>query len=242
MPYRGTSKASPVTPTVPESKAPPKKGSYAEIMARSQSAQKAAPPVGIIKHKPIEKLATKKEILTNKKGLALSDKLGGTTKSGNGSQGASPGLTTQIRDGKQPAKKAPPLGYTGTAKLKPQPTYKGTMKPVSGSTALSKKKTLTASDDSDRSTTRRQPTSQHRRHYSYADDDSEEDEEEEQYESESGLSNMEAGFSDVDEEEELAAREAKKEDERELKMLEEHKKEKEARKKKLEALAKRSKK
>ena len=237
VPYRGTSKISPVTPTAPELKAPPKKGSYAEIMARSQGAQNTAPPVGVIKHKPKEKLSTKKELVMNKKGLAPNGKPGGIEKNASGSKSSSPGPAAQTRDGKLTAKKIPPASYTGTAKPKPQPSYKGTMKPVTGSTAPFKKKTLNGSDDSDRSTSRRPPTSQQRRQYSYADEESGEDEEEENYETASDLSNMEAGFYDVEEEDALAAKEAKKEDERELKVLEEHKKEKEIRKRKLEALS-----
>lgn len=234
--YLGTSKPSPITPTAPESKAPPKKGSYAEIMARGRVAQAIVPSVGAITHKPKEKLSTKKELLLQRKGLHPKNKSGSPGKTAPGSKSSSPGPLLQNQDAKSNGKKAPSIGYSGTAKPKQQTSYKGTMKPVSSSISTSRKQHQGASDDSDHSTTRRKPVPSNRRRNVYSDEDSQG--EEESYESGSDLSDMEAGFSDVEEEDERAAREAKKEDEREMKMLEEAKIQKEARRKRLEELAK----
>ena len=238
VPYRGTGKPSPLTPTATYSKAAPKKGSYAEIMARGKVVQTTVAPVGAIKHKPKEKLSTKKELLMQKKGLLPNGKLGATSKSAPGSKTGSPGPASQPRDGKANGKKAPPLSYTGTAKPKPLTSYKGTMKPISP-TASSHKKHYPPSSGSDRSTVRRKPTlDSNRRRGSYTDEESEELEED--YDSESDLSDMEAGFSDVEEEDERAAKAAKKEDEFELRMLDELKRQKEAKKRRLQDLAKKA--
>ena len=236
--YRGTGKPGPITPTAPESKAPPKKGSYAEIMARGKVAQAIVPSVGAITHKPKEKLSTKKELLLQKKGLDPKNKPGVLAKSAPGSKSSSPGPHFQCQDKKVEGKKASFTGYSGTAKPKPQTSYKGTMKPVSPSIPAPRTKHQGASDESDHSTTRRKPRSNKSRRDVYSDEDSQDNEE--GYGSESDLSDMEAGFSDVEEEDERAAKEAKKEDEREQRMLEESKVHKEARRKKLEELAKKA--
>ncbi|KAK2006534.1 hypothetical protein LZ32DRAFT_595435 [Colletotrichum eremochloae] len=53
---------SPSVPSAaPKSGAPPKKGSFAEIMARAQQAQTKMGQVGKIQHKPVEKVFAKKE-------------------------------------------------------------------------------------------------------------------------------------------------------------------------------------
>ncbi|KAK1597858.1 uncharacterized protein LY79DRAFT_587039 [Colletotrichum navitas] len=56
------SRPSPSAPSAaPKSGAPPKKGSFAEIMARAQQAQTKMGQVGKIQHKPVEKVFTKKD-------------------------------------------------------------------------------------------------------------------------------------------------------------------------------------
>ncbi|KAI1489394.1 hypothetical protein F5X96DRAFT_641223 [Biscogniauxia mediterranea] len=54
-------KPSPTTPTTSDPSRPPKKGSFAEIMARGAKAQQTMGKVGMIQHKSIEKGAAKKE-------------------------------------------------------------------------------------------------------------------------------------------------------------------------------------
>ena len=205
-------------------------------MARGKVAHATVPSVGAITHKPKEKLSTKKELLLQKKGLDPKNKPGVLAKSAPGSKSSSPGPQFRSQDKKVNGKRAPSIGYSGTAKPKPQTSYKGTMKPVSPSMPTPRKKYPGASDDSDHSTGRRKPALNKRRRELYSDEELGGDEE--GYESGSDLSDMEAGFSDVEEEDERAAREARKEDEREQRMLEEAKAQKEARRKKLEELAK----
>ncbi|KAK1449876.1 hypothetical protein CMEL01_07212 [Colletotrichum melonis] len=55
------SRPSPSAPAAAPKGAPPKKGSFAEIMARAQQAQTKLGQVGKIQHKPVEKVFTKKE-------------------------------------------------------------------------------------------------------------------------------------------------------------------------------------
>ncbi|KAL8795535.1 MAG: hypothetical protein Q9195_001956 [Heterodermia aff. obscurata] len=206
----------------------PKKGSFAEIMARAKAAS-TAPPVGIIKHQPRDKkaLSDKKELLLQKKGLSgkqnLNAKAGHSrTSSGDVSGESRPGSSGR-QDGSV-KKKVPEITYKGTAKPKPQPTYKGTMKtaPV---TAVPSHTKPSAKQDTRKSTV----SKGRRRDYSEDEEEEEEEEDEEDYGSEE--SDMEAGYSDVEEEETKAAKIARKEDEFEAKMEAEMKRQKEARKK-----------
>ncbi|KAA6409833.1 MAG: hypothetical protein FRX48_06445 [Lasallia pustulata] len=151
MPYRGTSKTGTVSP-IParaEPKAPPKKGSYAEIMARAKASQTASAHVGIIKHKPKEKLS-KKEQIALAKGLTLKTKQ--NPKDPARANSSDPNKTTSPHTPDAPPTKARSNGapssskkpaqpsYTGTAKPKPIPSYKGTMKPLTPPSLLSKQK------------------------------------------------------------------------------------------------------
>ena len=229
----------PSTPAAEGTKVP-KKGSYAEIMARAKALQNN-PPVGVIKHQPKDKkvLSDKKELLLQKKGLAGKPKNstpGGHSRNSSGdvSGGSRPGSS-----GKQEGpvkKKGPEIAYKGTAKPKPQPTYKGTMKPAPAANIPLHKKPTTMQDDRRRSNPLvKSPAAKGRRPvYSDEEDEEDEEEEEEDYESES---DMEAGYSDVEEEETKATRIAKKEDEFEAKMEAEMKRQKEARKRREAELA-----
>ena len=244
MPYRGTGKpaaASPI-PAKAESKAPPKKGSYAEIMARAKASQTASAHVGIIKHKPKEKLS-KKEQIALAKGLSL--KMKPNAKDGARPSSAdpknhspnTPDGPNKVRENGGAWKKTAQLSYTGTAKPKSALSYKGTMKPLTSTTTAARKK-ASRDTDSDRSPNRSRSTSVGHAapKYRYRDETSGEDEDEEEEPYESDLSDMEAGFSDVEEEDERALKAAKKEDEFELMMEKELKRQKE-RKKREAALA-----
>ncbi len=232
MPYRGPSRpdsasATPATPTGDTLRAP-KKGSYAEIMARAKSNQ-SKPPVGTISHKPKDQIAPsyKKELKLKKKAMK-NKKLGIKDNSRPGSSGS---LSSSPAPGPVANKKVAAPAYKGTAKPKPQlpqPTYKGTMKPASSTT-----KPTTARD---------RDANPRKIHDEYAatDEDDLDDVEEDEYSSD-GSDDMEAGFTDVEQEETLAGKAARKEDEEEARLEAQHKKEKEERRKRLEQLVKKAK-
>ena len=233
MPYRGTSRPDPAsaTPTTPVGDAlkAPKKGSYAEIMARAKANQ-SKPPVGTISHKPKEQIAPsyKKELKLKKK--AMKDKkLGIKNDSRPGSSGS---LSSSPAPGPVANKKIAAPAYKGTAKPKPQlpqPTYKGTMKPASSTAKPSTARERDAN-----------PRKIRYDEYAATDEDDLDDIEEDEYGSD-GSDDMEAGFTDVEEEETAAAKAARKEDEEEARLEAKLKKEKEERRKKLEQLAKKAK-
>lgn len=233
MPYRGTvrpepASATPPTPTRDALKAP-KKGSYAEIMARAKANQ-SKPPVGTISHKPKEQIAPsyKKELKLKKKAMKAK-KLGIKDSSRPGSSGS---LSSSPAPGSIANKKIAAPAYKGTAKSKPQlpqPTYKGTMKPASSTTKIPAAR--------DRDAVPRKPRYDE---YAATDEDDLDDVEEDEYGSD-GSDDMEAGFTDVEQEETLAAKAARKEDEEEARLEAKLKKEKEERRKRLEQLAKKAK-
>lgn len=234
MPYRGTSRADPAsaiptTPTTVDTLKAPKKGSYAEIMARAKANQ-SKPPVGTISHKPKEQIAPsyKKELKLKKK--AMKDKkLDIRDDSRPGSSGS---LSSSPAPGPVANKKIAAPAYKGTAKPKPQlpqPTYKGTMKPAF---ATAKPSTVRARDPN--------PRKIRYDEYAATDEDDLDDIEEDEYGSDES-DDMEAGFTDVEQEETVATKAARKEDEEEARLEAKLKKEKEERRKKLEQLAKRAK-
>ncbi|KAI4178166.1 MAG: hypothetical protein LQ346_007536 [Caloplaca aetnensis] len=246
VPYRGTSRpgptsASPRTPTADASKPVPKKGSYAEIMARATANNK--PSVGMIKHKPKEAISAKKEIQMRKKGLLPT--VAGSMKDGRnpGSSKDRKGLlpsSASLKGPGLPGQNAPQPSYKGTAapKPKPQPAYKGTMKPKSCIADTARRK----DPRSDRSRSNSMNPARRRKDYE-SEDDEDDDEDEDEVDlvgdDEEGIESddMEAGFSDVEEEETAATMAARKEDERELKLENQLKREKEERKRKLAAMA-----
>ncbi|KAL8948693.1 MAG: hypothetical protein Q9222_005141 [Ikaeria aurantiellina] len=236
VPYRGTSRSSPAstspdTPTPDTPKAAPKKGSYAEVMARAAANKNSS--VGIIKHKPKETISAKKEIMMRKKGFIPKSRPGHKDNRNSTSKldrnSPLPSLANPKSPG-LPSKKPPQPSYKGTASPKPQPAYKGTMKPGSSIANTARKKDPKA--DRSRSNSLNPP----RRGRDIESEDEEEEGEEEHYYSEES-DDMEAGFSDVEEEESVAAKEGKKEDEEQLKIENQLKKAKEERRKKLEAMA-----
>ena len=238
IPYRGTSRpnpgsaaaptpANPATPTTTagETAKAPKKGSYAEIMARANATQSKAPVIGVISHKPKDQmpLSYKKELKMKKKALK-NKKLGIKTNDRPSSSGS---LSSSPAPGTTNAKKHPEPTYKGTAKPpKPQPTYRGTMAPTSS--ALPK-------------STRVKPAKSRYDEYAATDEDDLDDIEEDEYGSEEESDDMEAGFSDVEQEESAAARAARKEDEEEAKLEAKLKNEKEERKRRLAEMARKAK-
>lgn len=260
VPYRGTSKAnptpaSPITPVGDTPKAAPKKGSYAEIMARAKASQAAAPAVGTIKHKPKETLSNKKEILLHKQGRLNKTKPSSKDALGrdvppDGRPSPSPGpsaMRTKSDVGGSSKKTVAPTTYKGTATARPQPSYKGTMKPVASPNLSGRKNSIADKGPSrSRSVSMGRPSISHDRYNRYLsedeeDDDLDEDGDEDDRGGES-TDDMEAGFSDVEEEEQHAIKFAKKEDEEQAKIELQLKREKEDRKKRLEFMAKSAKK
>ncbi|KAL9601390.1 MAG: hypothetical protein Q9219_002566 [cf. Caloplaca sp. 3 TL-2023] len=236
VPYRGTSRpsptsASPDTPRTDASRPAPKKGSYAEIMARASANNK--PSIGVIKHKPKEAISAKKEIMMRKKGLLARVKgEPKDTRDGPSTPDKDNSLSSSAhpRNPTLSGKKSSQPSYKGTAAPKPQPAYKGTMKPRSAIDDTARRK------DSRNDRSRSSSTNPPRRARDYESEDGEDDVDEEEFYSEES-DDMEAGFSDVEEEETAATKAAKKEDEEQLRIENQLKKEKEDRKKKLAALA-----
>ncbi|MCJ1295389.1 hypothetical protein MMC34_006951 [Xylographa carneopallida] len=222
---QGPNKPGPITPISAEAKAPPKKGSFAEIMARGKP---TIPPVGIIMHKPKEKLSSKKELELLKRERALKIKSGSKiSKSAPGSQRSSPAPSKQKEPGGPQGKSVKTTGYRGTAKGKPQTFYKGTMKPITPPPPSTHKRAY----DSDAPRVPK-PKSVARQKERYSEEESGADDGESYMEDED-YSDMEAGFEDVEEEDEKAARLAKKEDDFEKMMLDELKRQKEAKRQRL---------
>jgi protein SPT2 len=228
-------------PTPPPSndapKQPPKKGSYAEIMARGQAAQKVLGQVGKIQHKKIEKLPSRREreeMRARKadkiqKGLAPNSKFQRpgqpSTQDGKTSTNKRVKAAEAVPEKKVKKAALATTGYAGTAR--PKPGGSGTLGANGGSS--------------------RQPDRYYDREGSgyrgsrYADEEEDEaEEEEEDYESDVS-SDMEAAAFEVDEEEELAARIARREDAEALAEENRLKREKAEKKRRLMAMAKKAK-
>ncbi len=240
VPYRATSavgctSATPTVPTAQIPKAAPKKGSYAEIMARAKAAQTISPAVGVIKHKPKEKLSEKKELLLAKKGLSGKGKIGSKPGQREGtpnskSSSPAPGLPSSKKPGD---KKVIQPAYKGTAK--PVPAYRGTMKAVS-SIASNRKPPSSGHPSAAKPRQTRNAASED----DIIDDEELDEGDEDEYPD--SESDMEAGFSDVEQEEQMAIKAARKEDEEQALIEDQHKKEKEGRKRMLQQMAKNAKK
>jgi protein SPT2 len=229
----------PTPPPSNDAPKPPKKGSYAEIMARGKAAQATLGQVGKIQHKRIEKPLSKRELeqIKAQKSQKLQKVLGPKGKFRSGDQ---PPLKderngTRENNGKAIAAPVPEkkikkaalatTGYAGTARPKPGAS-KGPSRPsASGSSRYER----------DRYANNRRGSSGH---YRYASDEEEEEQEEEGEEYDSDVSSdMEAAVFEVDEEEELAARIARKEDAEALAEENRLKREKEEKKRRLAAMA-----
>ncbi|TLD26010.1 hypothetical protein E2P81_ATG09667 [Venturia nashicola] len=221
--------ASVKAPTAPAPAATPlKKNSYKEIMARGKQNVTTIPSLGVIKHKQTEKLSKKErekmaqEAAEKAKANAVRDKKLGIGKR----PGSSEPTTGKTGEQAKEKRKAPDIGYTGTARPKAKsaepPQYRGTMGlPRPGQVRRPQP------------IAQKQSASRYSRYADYSDEEM--DGEEEDYESD--LSDMEAGIDDVEAEEEEALREAKKADAAEKALENKLKREKLERKNKLTALA-----
>ncbi|CZS97739.1 hypothetical protein WAI453_008804 [Rhynchosporium graminicola] len=222
-------------------KAPPKKGSYAEIMARGKAQQATLGQVGKIQHKRIEKQPSKREREDMKlqKSSKLQKNLAPDSKFSK--MGQNPILNGQknvkssgkVRPEPVPEKKVKKAalattGYTGTSRPKPG---------GSASKSSSSSASLRYNRGSDRDRSR---GDRYGARYAYPSEEEEEEEEEEEDEPEyeSDLSDMEAAAFEVDDEEEQAARIARREDAQALAEENRLKREKEEKRKRLAAMAK----
>jgi hypothetical protein len=232
-------------PTNDASKAPPKKGSYAEIMARGKAAQAVLGQVGKIQHKKIEKQPSKREReeMKAQKDAKLQKNLGPKSKFQKGGHApGQPPLRDARNDGRNGARET-----NGNASTEPvvqkkvkksalaTTGYAGTARPKPGSAKVHSKSSASASASRhDRGRDERYGSSSKR--YTYASE--EEDEEEDQEYDSDVSSDMEAAAFEVDEEEELAARIARREDAEALAEENRLKREKEEKRRRLAAMAK----
>jgi protein SPT2 len=229
------------TPVAPTSlSAPPKKGSYQEILARAKAAQAIKPNAGTIKHKQTEKLSRKERLAlqeasrvkSKNQSLPVRDKKPrDRIKAGERSRTGSSEPTAR-KSGEQAKEKRKPLdlGYKGTMRpASAEPQYKGTMNLAGGNHSRKP-----AAKDARRggnaygSRDQREP-----RYASYSEDELDE---EDDYASDVS-SDMEADVFDVDREEQQALRAAKAEDAKAAAEEAEHRRKKDERKKMLSKMA-----
>lgn len=241
----GPTKPSPTTPTSTVPSKAPKKGSFAEIMARGAKAQQIAPKAGTIQHKAIGQTVISKKEREEQKSKWKHGKATGEGKSSSvpprdrSVPGARNGLTKDGRPGSAgnaaPEKKIKKAamastGYTGTARPSAKkPSDSKTAKPASahgrpagGLLAMPRtgRGDRYNNEDSDMD--------------DFIDDDEDEDEVAprgyryaDEYDSES---DMEANADDIYAEEQRALRQAREDDAKEEALLEKLKREKEAKK------------
>ncbi|KAK8138610.1 spt2 chromatin [Apiospora sp. TS-2023a] len=243
---------SPTTSNAPEPSKAPKKGSFAEIMARGAKAQQIMPKAGIIQHKALEKPQPKKEReKETTKGVKRPGANGTSTKgpaqggalqmkgsrtvprngaAGDAKSGSKSRPTSSGSDAPEKKKKGPVMtGYSGTARSAPP----------------SKKSASSGKGPASRRTPGgllAPPKAARRDRYDdeydeelddfVVDDEDEDNPYARQYGYASdGSSDMEAGMDDIYDEESRAERAARLEDRREEKLLEELKRQKEEKKK-----------
>ncbi|KAG8628455.1 hypothetical protein KVT40_004328 [Elsinoe batatas] len=216
--------------TTPSTSAPaPAKKGYLATLERARMAQEAnkGKGVGEIRHIKVEKKhlsrREKERLAAEAKAAQKDPKLKGTLQSAGRSRDGTP----VTANGKvvDPKKKVD-TGYKGTmrpAAAATAPAYKGTMRPGGAPKAAPPPK-------------RPRPGEQSR--YKYAEDYSDEEEDDEEDDGyDSASSDMEAGLNEIDQEELISAKVARREDEEALREEEELKRQKLERKRKLQALS-----
>lgn len=209
------------------SAAPPKKGSYKEIMARAQALKAQQSDIMQIKHKPVAKMS-KKERQANDAEVA--ERARQEVRSAKSNKPlvtparASPALDKRVPEPQEKKRKPLDLGYSGTMRGQPVAAAKPAA-PSSKTAAVSR-------PTRGKSASRPRPGGGR---YTYASYSDEEEDEEDDYDSES---DMEAGGLDELEREEMESlRVAKEEDARALREEQEHDRLKRERRRKLEQLA-----
>jgi protein SPT2 len=215
--------------TIDSPKPPPKKGSYAEILARANAAQAAVAKVGVIKHKSVEGGLRKKARLSQRRESKDIPKQSAKTKV----QIEKLPLSRKGGEREKLVKdRAGESTYKGTSRVKPEmPAYKGTARPNNPSPTKSASRRC---ENSDRNRSRSTSLNPKPGRYRYASE--EDDEGEEDYESDVS-SDMEAAPFELEEEEHISLKTAKREDEEALREEMRLKKQKDEKKKMLAALA-----
>ncbi|KAF2788143.1 hypothetical protein K505DRAFT_329144 [Melanomma pulvis-pyrius CBS 109.77] len=205
---------------------PTKKGSYAAMLQRASQVQQAKPAAPPVKHE-VTKILTKKErdALKAKESAAAKGK-----KPNLAGSGRYAGTKPELKEKRRPAD----LGYQGTARPAKKPVeigYKGTARPANNITGAAGKAGGPAA-------AKAKSKVGQGRYGGYASwSDEELDEEEDDYDSDAS-SDMEGGLWDVENEEQVALKVAKKEDAQALKEENELKRQKEERRLKLAAMNK----
>lgn len=217
---------------------PPKKGSYAEILARAKAAQANLGKVGKIQHKAIEKGLNRRERQELKEQGSKSHRVSKRASQSsvrthardarNGAREKNGKISSKEKGSAVPEKKIKKAaiattGYTGTARPNPAATK------TAISTAPSR-----AADKSGRG----RSASDRRNTYASEDEDEDDEMDEEEDHDSYASSDMEADMFEVDEEEARAARIARKEDEEALRDEARHQRDKEEKRRRLAELAK----
>ncbi|KAI9647359.1 hypothetical protein NHQ30_003744 [Ciborinia camelliae] len=231
-------------PSSTESAKPPKKGSYAEILARGKAAQASLGQVGKIQHKRIEKAPPKRELdkartqkgKTIQKGMEPNSKFqrpsqtpGRNVQSGtNGTKSIGAKASAPVVEKKIKKAATATTGYTGTARPRP-----------GGGTTAKKPAAPSYSARNGGNDRYKNGKKNLDRYYDTDEDedDMEEEVEEDDYASDVS-SDMEAAAFEVDDEEEKAARIARQEDAAALAEENRLKKEKAEKRARLAAMAK----
>lgn len=215
---------------------PPKpvaKKGYAAMLQQAKQREQTKAPAPPVRHEPTK-------ILTKKEREALRAAAKGKQPATNGQKGAAnPAKTTGAKPTDTKARlqeKPKAVGYQGTARPTKKPVeigYKGTAKPNNTASGPPGKFGGAPATKSKQN----QQANRYDGYANWSDLDDMEDEEED-YESEDDLSDMEGGMWDVEDEEQLALKAARKEDAEALAEENEHRRQKEERKRKLAAMAK----
>ncbi|KAI9769693.1 MAG: hypothetical protein M1840_003930 [Geoglossum simile] len=206
-------------PAANVSKPPPKKGSYAEILARANAAQAIAAKVGIIKHKPVEGGLRKKDRKIQRRETKESSKKSAKigTRDNKSEKPLHSGKGGE-KDKSVKSNTSEPT-YRGTARVKPEmPSYRGTARVNNPSPT----KPSIRRENIDRYPSRSTSLNTGSSRYQHSSEEDEDD-----YES----SDMEAAPFELEEEEHISLVTGKKEDEEALKEEMRLKKRKEERKK-----------
>lgn len=211
---------SPITPNIQATPASlnkaPKKGSFAAIMARAKEAQAApASTTGSIMHKPKEKGRSRKELMLEREMAKKAAKKGVTLRSLQISKDRS--IKEAARRPRQDQKNIGSLksGYQGTMKLSeksnPQrPKTPSTSSTYNGTAKAAYRGSATKSISRDvNSNQNKQTTGRGRSDHHESDEDGSGDQLDDESED---YSDMDAGFDDMENEEEQASRIARKED------------------------------
>jgi len=211
---------------------PPKKGSYAEIMARGKAAQAILGQMGKIQHKPLERGLSKRERQEIKGQKAHSHRESDKKHNSTGRKPiGSKGTSIRESNGEKLEEQLGPHGAKKVKKAAIATTgYTGTARPLKSSSNFSRVAAQSRSGGSEG----RGHATQSSRRYTYASE--EEDEPKKDYNSDAS-SDMEAAAFEVDEEEEFALRVARQEDAEALKEENQHKREKEEKRRRLVEMA-----